>query len=369
MNTSPKGTSLFSPVHIEGVACKNRLAVAPMSRVSATEDGRATETMSRYYERFARGGFGMVITEGIYTDRAFAQAYHYQPGITDETEAQSWRPVVDGIKTHGALAVAQMIHAGATSQGNRFVSSTAGPTAVLPKGKPMSFYYGKGAFFLPLAMTEEQIADAIAGFSSSAQRAVDVAGFDAIEIHGANGYLLDQFLTDYTNQRSDHWGGDTARRVRLILATLKAVKESVGAEVPVGVRISQGKVNDSRHKWQDGEHDAEIIFGSLAEAGADYIHVTESEAWAPAFGKSQHTLVHFAKKYAPKAIVIANGSLRLKQQAIAALGDGADIISFGRAALANPDLPRIFAAGLSVKEFDPSILAPIANIKEEELAV
>jgi 2,4-dienoyl-CoA reductase-like NADH-dependent reductase (Old Yellow Enzyme family) len=228
-----KTALLFTSIGIGDVSCKNRLAVAPMSRITATEDGQATETMSRYYERFSRGGFGMIITEGIYTDQAFAQAYHHQPGITDEAQAQSWKPVVVGIKAHGALAVAQMMHAGAASQGNRYMSRTAGPTAVQPKGKPMSFYYGKEAFAQPIAMTEEQIADAISGFSSSAARAIESSGFDAIEIHGANGYLLDQFLTNYTNQRSDHWGGSTEGRLRLTLAVIKAVKDSVGAAVPV----------------------------------------------------------------------------------------------------------------------------------------
>jgi 2,4-dienoyl-CoA reductase-like NADH-dependent reductase (Old Yellow Enzyme family) len=359
---------LFTSIEIAGVSCKNRLAVAPMSRVTATEDGRATETMSRYYERFSRGGFGMIITEGIYTDQAFAQAYHHQPGITDEAQAQSWKPVVAGIRAHGALAVAQMMHAGATSQGNRHMSSSAGPTALLPKGKPMSFYYGKEAFAQPLAMTEEQIADAIEGFASSAARAIKSSGFDAIEIHGANGYLLDQFLTDYTNQRSDHWGGSTEGRLRLTLAVLKAVKDSVGVPIPVGVRISQGKVNDSLHKWKDEERDADIIFGSLADASVDFIHVTESEARKPAFASSEHTLVHFAKKYAPAAVVIANGNLHVNQQAIAALEDGADIVSFGRAALANPDLPNNLATGSPLKEFDSSILVPIANIKDKELS-
>ena len=309
----------------------------------------------------------MVITEGIYTDRVFAQAYYHQPGIADEAQALSWKPIVEAIKGHGALPVAQMMHAGAMSQGNRFMSSTAGPSAIVPKGRPMSFYYGKDAFVLPLAMTEEQIADAITGFSSSAARAVKIAGFDAIEIHGANGYLLDQFLTDYTNQRRHYWGGGTEERVRLILAVLKAIKAGVGASVPVGVRISQGKVNDSVHRWQGGEHDAEVIFDSLADADADYIHVTDSEAWAPAFTTSDYTLVHFAKKYASKMIVIANGNFHIDRQAIAALEDGADVISFGRAALANPDLPRSFAAGSPLKPFDSGILAPIANIKDEEL--
>jgi 2,4-dienoyl-CoA reductase-like NADH-dependent reductase (Old Yellow Enzyme family) len=310
----------------------------------------------------------MVITEGIYTDRVYAQAYHRQPGITDEEQALSWIPVVNSIKAHGAVAVAQMMHAGATSQGNRYVDRTAGPTTVRPKGRPMSFYYGNESFVEPQAMTEEEIADAIAGFAASAARAVKLAGFDAIEIHGANGYLLDQFLTNYTNHRNDRWGGDTEARFRLTLAVLEEVKKNVGSAVPVGVRISQGKVNDSLHKWQAGEQDASIIFGGLAAAGADFIHVTESEAWKPAFADSEHTLVHFAKKYAPNTIVIANGNLHVDQQASKILEDGADIVSFGRAALANPDLPRTLSAGVPLKEFDPGILSPIANIKEEELS-
>lgn len=362
-------TSLFSPISLNRLSCKNRLAVAPMTRVTATEDGQATETMARYYERFARGGFGVVISEGTYPDQAFAQGYHNQPGISDEVQANAWKPVVKAIKAHGALAVAQLMHAGAISQGNRFMNRAAGPSAIQPKGKQLAFYYGKDVFTLPLAMTEEQIADAITGFGASAARAVEVAGFDGIEIHGANGYLLDAFLTDYTNQRRDHWGGSIEQRVRLMLAVFRAVRENVGAAVPIGVRISQGKVNDSIHKWQGRERDAEVIFGNLADAGADYIHVTDSEAWKPAFANSDHSLVHFARKYAPKAVVIANGNLHIAERAIAALDDGADIISVGRAALANPDLPRSLATNVPLKAFDPTILGPIANIKESELAM
>src|ERR1700679_3556550 len=242
-------SALFAPVVINGHTVKNRLSVAPMTRISATQDGRATETMTRYYERFARGGFGTVITEGIYTDQAFSQGYVHQSGMTDEAQANAWKPVVRGIKAHGARAIAQLLHAGALSQGNRFRDATVGPSALHPTGEQMTFYHGKGRSVLPAAITESQIADAIDGFAESAERAIDIAGFDAIEIHGANGYLLDQFLTDYANTRADHWGGATENRVRLVLETFKAVRAKVGAEAPVGVRISQGKVNDHHHKW------------------------------------------------------------------------------------------------------------------------
>ena len=139
-----------------------------MTRITATEDGRATETMTRYYKRFARGGFGTVSTEGIYTDQVFSQGYAHQPGMTDEAQASAWKPVVSGIKAHGALAIAQMMHAGALSQGNRFSGTTVGPSAVQPKGEQMTFYRGKGRYALPAGITEAQIADAIEGFAASA---------------------------------------------------------------------------------------------------------------------------------------------------------------------------------------------------------
>ena len=364
------GTSaLFGRIVINGHTVKNRLSVAPMTRVTATQDGRATETMTRYYERFARGRFGAVITEGIYTDQAFSQGYIHQPGMTDEAQADAWKPVVNGIKAHGAFAIAQMMHAGAISQGNRFRDTTVGPSPVQPKGEQMTFYHGKDRYVLPAAMTESQIADAINGFAESAGRAIERAGFDAIEIHGANGYLLDQFLTDYTNNRTDRWGGSTANRVRLILETFKALRAKVGAMVPVGVRISQGKVNDYDHKWADAERDAEIIFGSLAEAGVDFIHVTEFEAWQPAFAKGDPSLMRLAKRYAPRTAIFANGSLHNVEQAVAALDDGADIITIGRGALANPDFPRRLSERVALRDFDPTILGPIANVKETELAM
>jgi 2,4-dienoyl-CoA reductase-like NADH-dependent reductase (Old Yellow Enzyme family) len=361
--------AFFAPIVINGHTVKNRLSVAPMTRITATRDGRATETMTRYYERFARGGFGTVTTEGIYTDQAFSQGYHHQPGMTDEAQANAWKPAVNGIKAHGALAIAQMMHAGAISQGNRFCDTTVGPSQVQPKGEQMTFYHGKDRYVLPGAMTEEQIADAINGFAESAGRAIEVAGFDAVEIHGANGYLLDQFMTDYANTRADRWGGVTENRVRLSLETFKAVRAKVGAQVPVGVRISQGKVNDHHHKWAGAERDAEIIFGSLADAGADFIHVTEYEAWKPAFTPSGPSLMHLAKRYAPKAAIFANGSLHNVERAVAALDDGADIVTIGRGALANPDFPKRLSDRGILNDFDPTILGPIANVKETELAM
>ncbi|MFC3692141.1 NADH:flavin oxidoreductase [Chenggangzhangella methanolivorans] len=360
--------TLFTKFDIKEMTLRNRFAVAPMTRVSATADGFATERIARYYERFAQGGFGLVITEGLYTDQAHAQGYLHQPGLADEDQALSWAPVVEAVRRHGARLVAQLMHAGALSQGNRFRPTTIGPSAIQPMGEQMAFYRGQGRYPAPSEITEEQIADAVEGFAASAARAVTTAGFDGIEIHGANGYLLDQFLTDHTNRRTDRWGGDTRRRMELTLAVFRVVRERVGGAVPVGVRISQGKVNDFAHKWAGGEADAEAIFGALGDAGADYIHVTEHEAWRPAFEGGDTSLAALARRYAPNAAIIANGGLSDLAQAAKVIGEAADLVSLGKGALANPDLPNRAREGRAFGAFDPAILGPVADVKDRELA-
>lgn len=359
----------FTNFDIGSMRLKNRLAVAPMTRVSASEKGAPTEHMSSYYERFAKGGFGLIVTEGFYIDQQSSQGYLYQPGMSDADQANAWKPLVQRLQAYSTAVVAQIMHAGALSQGNRFTDVHVAPSAVKPKGEQMAFYFGKGTYQMPEAMSEEDIQQVIASFVSSAKLAINNAGFDGVEIHAANGYLLDQFLTDYTNQRDDRWGGSLSGRATLIVAVLEAVKAAVGDRVPVGVRISQGKVNDFTHKWADGEEAAKQIFTALKTAGADYIHVTEYEAWQPAFEGGTKSLVSLAHQYAPDVAIIANGNLHQGNHSAEMLGQGADVIAFGRAALANPDLPQKLAGGVDLEEFDSEILAPIANIKQQELAL
>ncbi|MET0982864.1 MAG: NADH:flavin oxidoreductase [Telluria sp.] len=365
--TSPSAR-ILSAYDMNGILLRNRLAVAPMTRITASETGAPTRAMHDYYLRFARGGFGMIITEGLYTDQAFSQAYLNQAGMAEDAHARGWAAINGEIAAHGTFVVAQLMHAGALSQGNPFRTHTVAPSAIQPRGEQMGFYHGSGPYAEPLEIDEREIAEVIAGFVSAAARAVRIAGFGAIEIHGANGYLLDQFLTAETNRRTDRWGGDTAARVSLLVEVIKAVKAEIGGEAPVGVRISQGKVNDFTSKWAGRETDAQAIFGALAAAGADFIHVTEFEAWQPAFEGGSDSLVALARRYAPAIPVIANGSLHSVERAGQALELGADVVSLGRGALANPDIPALFAQEQAPRAFDGAILGPIADIKESELA-
>ncbi|MCP8615276.1 NADH:flavin oxidoreductase [Salirhabdus salicampi] len=370
---------LFDEVKVGNLTFNNRVGVAPMTRTSATDEGSATDQMVRYYAKFARGGYSLIITEGTYPDDKYSQGYYNQPGIINDEQMSAWKRVVDSVHQEGGKIIVQLMHAGALSQGNRFTNDTLAPSAVQPKGEQMAFYGGDGPFSVPKEATKEDITEVVQGFVQAAKRAKE-AGFDGVEIHGANGYILDQFLTDYTNKRTDEYGGSTENRVRLLVEVSKQVREAVGNDFAVGIRISQGKVNDYYHKWADKEKDAEIIFGQLGSAGLDFIHVTEFEAWQPAFpdGEGTHatdsafgngglTLAALAKKYG-KLPVIANGSLHDPERAKEIVENGdADIITLGRGALANEDWPKKVENGEQPEEFVPeNFLSPDATIKDHE---
>jgi 2,4-dienoyl-CoA reductase-like NADH-dependent reductase (Old Yellow Enzyme family) len=357
---------LFETLEISNIKLKNRVGLAPMTRTSATEDGLATEQMANYYAKFAKGGFGLIITEGTYPDEQYSQGYTDQPGIANDKQVEAWRKVISSIHSNGAKIFCQIMHAGALSQGNRYKNETIGPSAVKPKGEQLGFYGGSGEFSVPKEMTTEDIKEVVQSFANAAKRAKQ-AGYDGIEIHGANGYILDQFLTDYTNHRTDQYGGSTENRVRLLVEVLQAVREEVGSEYPVGIRISQGKVNDYEHKWANDENDANIIFSSLSQAGTDFIHVTEYDALNPAFEENGPTLAALAKQYG-KVPVIANGKLHEPEKAEEIIQKGeADVITIGTGGLANPDWVIKVKNNEQLNEFNPEkFLHPNAKVKEFE---
>jgi len=352
---------MFESKRIGNLIIKNRLAVAPMTRVSANKDGTINELIEQYYENYACGNFGLIITEGLYTDDKYSQGYLHQPGIINEMQANSWQPVVERIHNYGTKIIAQLMHAGALSQFNKYSNESAGPSAIRPLGEQMSFYYGNGTYAIPNEMTLDDINDVIEGYVNAAIHA-QLAGFDGVEVHGANGYLLDQFLTDYTNSREDKYGGSIENRLRIFQEIIEAIRAKVGREFIIGVRFSQKKVNDTDYVWKEGEVLAKASFSYLEDIGANYIHTTEPMISAPAFGEGM-SLAKLAKTYS-NLPVIANGGINRKEDAAEILNNKlSDIVAIGKAALANPNWPIKAESDTEMTAFEFSMLAPIANLE------
>ncbi|EPD63642.1 NADH:flavin oxidoreductase [Streptomyces sp. HGB0020] len=348
----------LQPFTLEATTLPNRLAVAPMTRISAEDDGTPTTEMADYYAAYAEGGFGIVITEGVYTDAFYSQGYFNQPGIVTDRHTKAWGQISDAVRQAGAQPVMQLMHAGALSQGNRYRRCTAGPSAVRPLRAMMEAYGGSGQWPVPKAMSLNDIERVVAGFVDSAV-AASAAGFTGVEVHSANGYLLDQFLTPYTNTRTDEFGGSVTHRVRLTATVVEAIR----AAVPdpgfwVGVRLSQGKVNDHTYRWEHGAEEAALIFATLN--AATYLHIAgEGSGWEEgALLDNGETITALARRVTQKP-VIANGDLADADLAARVVRDGhADLISLGRSALANPDYPTKLARGTAPTAFDPTMLTP-----------
>lgn len=364
--THRKKIKLFSNININGLELKNRIGLAPMTRTSANADGVPSEKMLSYYNKYAKGGFSLLISEGTYSDTTYSQGYLHQPGIVTPEHIKAWRAITDAVHQNGANMICQIMHAGALTQGNIYRSTTKAPSSILPKGEQLGFYGGEGKFSTPDEMSLEEIQEAKEGFINAAVNA-KIAGFDGVEIHGANGYLLDQFLTDYTNHREDKYGGSIENRLRLLVEVCNEVRKKVSKDFPVGVRISQFKVNDYTHKWKGGEKDAEIIFNHLGKCGLDFIHITEPQVESPAFEENGPTLSYLAKKWS-KLPIIGNGSITKPEQAEKLITNKeVDFITIGKAALANKDWPLKAFQVEKMEGFNPEkFFVPNAKIKEFE---
>jgi 2,4-dienoyl-CoA reductase-like NADH-dependent reductase (Old Yellow Enzyme family) len=353
----------LAPVAFGPHTLPNRLAVAPMTRVSATADGTPTPEMADYYAAFVDGGFGLVFSEGIHPDDAASQGYLNQPGLVTAEHVAGWRTVTERVHAAGGRIIAQLMHAGALSQGNRRDVATVAPSAVVPRGVMMPEYGGAGPWPRPRELTVAEIAEVVAGFAAAAGRARE-AGFDGVEVHAANGYLLDQFLTDYTNLRTDGYGGPAEHRVRI---TAEVVAAIVAAEpgLLVGVRLSQTKVNDFTHRWPDVRRTAEVIFRALAAAGADYLHIaSEGRNWLHTARLDDGSTITELARQVTGLPVVANGGMADPAQARDVLvGGHADVLSIGHGALANPDLPRRLANGIEPDRFDRAMLEPMVTLQ------
>lgn len=325
---------IFRKANIWQRALINRAVVAPMSRVSGTADGLATDEMMHYYAAFATGGFGVIITEGIYTDVYASKSYNNQPGLTNAAQYTSWEKVTRAVHRSPTLIFAQLMHGGALSQCS---GNTLAPSPVKPVGVKLTPYGGGGDFPLPEEMDLTDIQTMQQGFIDSAVNA-HKAGFDGIEIHGANGYLLDQFLTPELNHRNDQYGGTMQNRFRAIAEIIDGIKASVPQGFIIGLRISEGKVNDLTYRWAHGIETAQELANEIKRSQPDYVHVAvQTGEWERDSFYGAGSSLALVIREATGILVIANGGFHNLNKAETALNNNhADLLAIGKAALADP---------------------------------
>lgn len=334
-------TSLFKPVELGSLTLRNRIVMAPMTRNRAGPGDVAQPVNAQYYRQ--RASAGLIITEASPVS-CQGTGYLHTPGCYSDAQVAGWRSVTDAVHEEGGKIFLQLWHVGRISHPSfqpDFALPVA-PSSVLPKGRVLN-EDGLQPYVAPRALELEEISGIVEQFRHGAEQA-QAAGFDGVELHAANGYLIDQFLRDGTNRREDAYGGSPDNRSRLLLEVIEAVAHVWGAD-RVGVRLSPASsFNDM------SDSDPETLFthvaGLLAGCGLAYLHIVEESA-LPSFNWA-------AIRQAYRGTYIANGGYD-RSRAIAALADGsADLISFGKPFISNPDLVARLSKGMWLSPGDRS---------------
>lgn len=338
---------LFEPVRLGQLSLPNRVCMAPLTRNRADAEGVPGSLAARYYAQ--RASAGLIVTEAAQIS-PMGKGYADTPGIHDKSQAEAWRTILASVRAAGGRMVCQLWHVGRISH-----------TSLLPGGQaPLSSsalradaqtFTGEAMepVSQPEAMSLSQIEQTLADYREAALWARK-AGFDGVEVHGANGYLLDQFLQNGVNQRDDEFGGSIENRQRFLLRAIDAVRMVWPAD-QIGVRLSPlGQANDM------SDSDPEGLFSStyrrLSELRLAYLHVVESFP-GNAFDAEEDSLMQqLRKEYSGN--YIANGNYD-GERAMAAIQSGhADAVTFGRPFISNPDLPRRLLLNADLAEPDPN---------------
>ncbi len=350
----------FSPFHLAGIEIGNRIVMAPLTRQSADADGTPNAEMVAYYARRARGGVGMIITEGTFENDEFGcAAYLGQPGIATARHVTGWKNVVDAVHAHGVPIIVQLMHGGRVSdprclhEGEQAVTASDGqsPGWVLytdtedeKHNRGIEGGWPKVTFPAARALTEAEIQRVADGFAEGAVRAVE-AGFDGVEIHGANGYLLYQFIHPTTNKRTDRYGGSPENNVRFAKLVCEKVRKAIGPDKIITLRLSQDGVDDFGGAWTGGVAYAEAVGKALVDCDADTLHWS-SFAWKDNRDPSDSTPMPVVLARASGKPVIINGGIADGKDAEEALTSGAGaLVAVGRPLFAQPDWPHIIRSG------------------------
>lgn len=334
-------TSLFDPISYGAIHAPNRLVMAPLTRGRATDDHVPTPIMAEYYRQ--RATAGLIISEGTGVSRE-GLGWPNAPGIWSDEQVEAWKPITDAVHQAGGRIVTQLWHLGRLARkdvtGNAPFSSSATTAPARPGATENVNVEAR-------AMTGDDIARTLDDYARATRNAIR-AGFDGVELHAANGYLVDQFMRDGTNHRDDDYGGSVENRLRLLREVIGRLVDEAGAQ-RTGVRFSP---NGEVQGCDDSNPEAVFVPAAafLDSVGVAFLELRES-------GPDDTFLQSSAPKLSPQIREVFSGPLILNQdfdlaKAQAALDGVADAISFGRPFLANPDLVERLRAGAPLNDPD-----------------
>ncbi|MFC9056688.1 alkene reductase [Streptomyces sp. NPDC057074] len=334
-------TSLFDSYPLGELTLPNRMVMAPMTRVRAAAGGLATPSMATYYAQ--RASAGLIVSEGVQPSLV-GQSNPGTPGLYTDEQVAAWRPVTGALHANGGRIFAQIMHGGRVSHPDTTGMRPVGPSAVPAVGQVFT-PTGPQAAPTPRALETAEVPEHALSYADAARRAID-AGFDGVELHGANGYLISQFLSSNANLRTDRYGGSVANRIRFAVEAVSATAEAVGAH-RTGIRLSPAGTFWGVEETDVPELYAELL-AELARLDLAYVHV---EATA-----EEEVLVGLRRAWPGTLVmnpVLPMGPKQAgRDEADHWLGLGADLISFGRGFIANPDLVERLRTGLPVAPVD-----------------
>ncbi|MEU5762946.1 alkene reductase [Nocardia sp. NPDC047648] len=335
-------TTLFDSYDLAGLRLPNRIAMAPMSRVRSNADGLATASMATYYAQ--RATAGLIITEGIQPS-LIGQSNPMTPGLYTDAQVESWRQVTAATHANGGRIFAQIMHGGRISHPDTTGLQPVGPSPIAAREAMVFTPTGPQPTPVPRALDTAEVTPEALSYAAAASRAIE-AGFDGVELHGANGYLIGQFLSSNANQRTDRYGGSIAGRIRFAVEAVEGAMEAIGGS-RVGIRLSPGA-----GIWDAIEDDIPELYSALlaelAQHDLAYVHLEATT--------DEEVLVELRRAWPGTLIVNPSNPLSAtpadRKAADHWLKLGADVISFGRAFLANPDLVERLRADLPLDEAD-----------------
>ncbi len=336
---------LFSTFQLGSLQLQNRLVMAPMTRNRAIGNV-PNELMVEYYRQ--RASAGLIITEGT-SPSPNGLGYARIPGIFSEAQVAGWRAVTAAVHRGGAKFFMQLMHTGRIGHALNLPAGARvlGPSAVAAAGEMYTDTQGMQPQPVPEAMSDADIKTAVAEFAQAARNAMQ-AGFDGIELHGANGYLLEQFIRPNSNQRQDNYGGGIENRARFVLEVVDAVSAAIGKD-KVGIRLSPYGVFNDMPLYDAMEADYIYLARQLDARGVVYVHLVDHTAMgAPAVPASIKDAI---RKYFRGVLILSGGYDAVRAEADLAAGK-ADLIAVARPFLANPDLPARWRTRAALNEPD-----------------